>query len=126
MHKVRKAMSKITKLAGWRAKMGAINRTYRPPAEHFGMDQPDEMPPPEEEGIMAPSLHQSSLSASLSSGDGALKLASIDIADPAGTPGGAGALLSPTGTEPEGESRAQRYNRALRERMDARGNVPAP
>ena len=123
VHKVKKAMAKLTKMkaeggSGWRSKMKPVCRTYRPPAEHFGMDQPDEMPAPEEEGGMAPSLAKSVMGHSTSSAGGAVRL--LDMSD---VPDSGPSLLSPTGTEAHGESRAQRYNKALRDRMEARDSA---
>ena len=116
VHKVRKALAKMTKLNGWRAKMGNVSRTYRPPADHFGMDEPDEMPAPEGEGIMAPALGSAAVRMqATSSAGGALTL--LDMSD---VPNSGPSLLSPTGSEKPGQSRSQRYNKVLQSRMEAR------
>ena len=47
VRKVKKAVRKMANLMGWRSKLGKICATYRSTAEHFGMDEPDEMPAPD-------------------------------------------------------------------------------
>ena len=67
---------------------------------------------------MAPSLAKSVMGHSTSSAGGAVRL--LDMSD---VPDSGPSLLSPTGTEAHGESRAQRYNKALRDRMEARDSA---
>jgi len=117
--KVRKAVNRVAKLIGWRAKMTHIECTYRQAAtdEHFGMDAPDVVradgvpdgPPPANPNG---SLHDRVAAASSNAADAHLGLLNaisggadvVDVAD---------AALSE-------RTRAQRYNDRLRERIDAR------
>jgi hypothetical protein len=118
--KVRKAMVKVTKMFGWRAKMGNVSRTYRQNLEHFGMDQPDEMPKADDDvgaavdggaGSGGASLASVATHAATHEADAHLKLLSLTHE---------GGAASPPPTLREGETRAQAYNRRLRERMEAR------
>ena len=122
--KVKKAMAKMSrlgKLFGWRASMKNITCTYRATAdEHFGMDQPDPDPlsgvtdvsdPPAAYG--GASLHADVIAHGHNAASAQIDLISMANAEPNGIDVDALSVR-------EGETRAQRYSRALRERMDAR------
>jgi hypothetical protein len=109
--KVRKAMAKVTKLMGWRAKMASVARTYRQASSLI--EKPEGMPAPDV-GISDPteaygggSLHGDVRSHATNAADAHLEMLRYDN----------GAPLTPSR---DGETRAQRYNRTLRERMEAR------
>ena len=122
--KVRKAMGKAVKLIGWRAKMGTVMRTYRSTREdHFGMDEPEGGMPAaasdeqdlsgldiSDDAYGGKSLHKDVDTHATNPADA--HLGTLHLMDPAGT--------TPQVSEREGETRAQRYNRAQRERMKAR------
>jgi len=118
--KVRKAVHRMARLIGWRAKMTHVECTYRQAEanEHFGMDEPDVV---QSEGVPAGpppanpsgSLHEQVAAASSSSADAHLGLLNAISGSAGGAVDVADAALSE-------RTRAQRYNDRLRERIDAR------
>lgn len=122
--KVRTVVKKVANLMGWRAKFADLKLADDAiSAAPVFMERPDDMPLPEpgrdesapilSDGLHAGlSLHMEAATADLNIADGHLKLMHLSEEQPL-TPGGS-------------ESRAQRYNQRLRERMDAREQKRTP
>ena len=123
--KVRKAMARAVKLVGWRAKLPDVQCTFRTTGDHFGMDEPDEAPAPDgATDVSDPpplygghSLHGDVEAHAARAADAHLGLLSLTEPEPRGAE--AETIMAQV-SERAGESRAQRYSRALRKRMEER------
>mmetsp|Transcript_52351 Transcript_52351/g.135679 ORF Transcript_52351/g.135679 Transcript_52351/m.135679 type:complete len:804 (+) Transcript_52351:124-2535(+) len=127
VHKVRNAVKKVANLMGWRARLGGMVKSNAVIAAAPLMERPDDMPLGEGPLVTAAevlhmgdphagkSLHMEASDAILNVANTHLTL--MHLSEPESAVDGISDPLEPSVGE---ESRAQRYNQRLRERMDAR------